>query len=363
MPAIVVISHQSALQFWRTHDLSPSGGVTRTRTIPLRDSTSTLRVIRPLLRNAGPTAGRIFGARDNDSLKSVLSELRVTELPLHVMVNSPSKCRTTNGLVTHLYEKPLPEGSFCRVDEGVFVASPELTLAQLAVELPRADVLEIALEFCSGYALDPDSERGFIERPALTSSRRLATVAKRLAGRRGAKRLAQILPYVVDDSASPMESIVLMLLCLPSKLGGYQLPLPKHNVEIPIPERIHSHTRRKKLVCDLYWERYRLDVECDSTKYHSSKEQLGVDSDRRIILDAMGFSYVGITRWQLEHADEFLNVVQAIKRAMGFRVDRKVPAHIAANRDSLREYLVTPQGKRAPLRLLGTNDRSRVPAG
>ena len=103
-----------------------------------------------------------------------------------------------------------------------------------------------------------------------------------------------------------------MLLCLPSRLGGRQLPIPEHNVAIPITERARSHTRRKTLVCDLYWKEFRLDVECDSTRHHSSKRQLGIDSNRRIILDAMEYKYVGITYWQLENESEFEDVVPKV---------------------------------------------------
>ncbi len=300
------------------------------------------------MRTASGSAGRIFGARQDETLSAALSELHICELPLHVLVDRRSKQRASGGIVTHLCEHPLPEGSFCRIDHNVFVSSPEATLVQLAPSLPYADLLELMLEFCGGYAIDDASERGFQERPALTSAAQLETFVRRMGGRRGAKAIRPLLRYVVDDSASPMESIVLMLLCLPSKLGGYQLPIPQHNVEIPITERARSQTKRKSLVCDLYWWEFHLDVECDSTLYHSSKEQLGIDSDRRIILDAMGHQYVGITRWQLEHDEDFLNAVLAIRRAMGLKL-RNAPEAIQKKRVALREYLVTPQGSRPAL--------------
>lgn len=347
----VFISHESALLFWRKHDLDQSGGIERVRTTTLRDATSALRDIRPLLRSAGRTTGRIYGSRPDESLESTLVDLGIDELPLHVMIKDRSKRRNTSSVVTHVYEASLPEGSFCQVDENVFVSSPELTLVQLSTKLSFVDLLEIALEFCGGYALNPQDGYSFDYRPALTDVPKLTAYALDIRGRHGARTFAPILSYIVEDSASPMETIVLMLLCLPSKLGGQQLPLPKHNVKIPITERARSHTKRKHLICDLFWEKYRLDVECDSTLYHASKEQLGIDSDRRIILDAMGYSYVGITWWQLEHEEEFLNVVQAIRKAMGLKLQSYSPEHVLENRNALRMYLTTPHGKRTALRL------------
>ena len=264
------------------------------------------------------------------------------------MVGSKAAQQRTDNVKTHFYEKPLPEGSFCKISDTVYVASPELTLCQLADTTIFADLLELCLEFCSGYAINPDSERGFDDRPALTSAARLTAYVQHFAGRRGAKKLRPLLRYVIDDSRSPMESKVLMLLCLPSKLGGHQLPMPRHNVEIPITERARTHTRRRKLLCDLYWEEYHLDVECDSTKYHSSKRQLGIDSNRRIILEAMHYSYVGITSWQLDDQGEFMDVVQAIRRAMGLKL-RNAPEHVRANREALRRYLTESGESRKPL--------------
>ncbi len=347
----VFISHASALEFWRHHDLSRAGGIKRIRRSSLRGATSSVSAIRSLVRSASPTSGKIFGARPDASLSSCLHDLQIEELPLHVMVDTSNKREKRGSVITHLYRQPLPEGSLCRISENVYVASPELTLCQMATLLPPVDVLELCLEFCSGYCLNSENERGFDDRPALTSSSRLATFVRRFKGRHGVKQIRSLLPYVVDDSASPMESVVLMLLCLPSRLGGRQLPIPEHNVAIPITERARSHTRRKTLVCDLFWKEYRLDAECDSTRHHTSKRQLGIDSNRRIILDAMEYKYVGITRWQLESEDEFEDVVQAIRRAMGLPL-RSTPKHVRDNRNALREYLVASHGSRQPLKLV-----------
>lgn len=345
------ISHESALEFWRHHDLSPSGGIRHARNVSVRQGTSSLAQIKPLARNAMPTSGRIYGARREDTLLACLDDLDIETLPLHVTIGERRLQRQSQSIVTHYYKQPFPEKSFCQVGPNVYVSSPELTLCQLASTLPYADLLELCLEFCGGYVLNPDSERGFDDRPAITSARKLAMYVDRYGGRHGAKILRRFLRYVIDSSASPMESRVLMLLCLPSRLGGYQLPIPQHNVVIPITEQARSHTSRKHLICDLYWSQYRLDVECDSTRYHSSKEQLGIDSDRRIILDAMHYSYVGITTWQLEHAEEFANVVQAIRRAMGRKL-RNAPEHVQVNRETLRQYLTTAPSDRMPLRLI-----------
>ncbi len=54
-----------------------------------------------------------------------------------------------------------------------------------------------------------------------------------------------------------------MLLCLPYSLGGYGLPHPTMNAEMPLPKNVAA-TGRSSLRCDLYWPAVRLDVEYDS---------------------------------------------------------------------------------------------------
>ena len=344
------ISHSSALEFWRKHDLSRAGGIKRVRTSSLKGATADPTELRRLAKQASPDAGRVYGAQAGESLQKAVAHLDIKEAPLHIMVSSREDRRKRPNLIAHYYPKPLADGSFCQIGHNVYVASPELTLVQMATMLSDVEVLELCLEFCSGYTINPDAERGFDDRPALTTRKRLLAYVEKMGGHRGVGQIKPILPYVIDDSASPMETAVLMLLCLPSRKGGYQLPLPKHNVEIPITGRARSHTGRKHLVCDLYWERFHLDVECDSTANHSSKQQLGIDSDRRIILDAMQYHYVGITRWQLEDSGRFLDAVQAIRRIMGFKL-RKTAPHIEQKRERLRSFLVTPHGQRAAPRL------------
>lgn len=357
--ARLFISHSSALEFWRTHDLSRGGGVRKTRMTSLQGASSDPTDIRRLAKQASPDAGRVFGARTDGSLQAAVAHLDIKDAPLHIMVSDRKDRRKRSNLVAHYYPLPLPEGSFCKIGHNVYVSSPELTLVQMATILPQIDLLELCLEFCSGYTLNPESERGFDDRPALTSRKHLQAFVEKMKGHRGAGRIRSILPYVIDNSASPMESAVLMLLCLPSRKGGYQLPLPTHNESIPITGRARSHTGRRRLICDLYWEEFHLDVECDSTKHHTSKDQLGIDSDRRIILHAMGYHYVGITRWQLEDSRRFLDAVQAIRRAMGFKL-RKAPPHIELNREALRHYLATPQGERTPLKFQQAPKRSSM---
>ena len=61
-----------------------------------------------------------------------------------------------------------------------------------------------------------------------------------------------------------------MLLCLPYSLGGYGLPHPTMNAEMPLPKNVAA-TGRSSLRCDLYWPAVRLDVEYDSAEFHSAE--------------------------------------------------------------------------------------------
>ena len=99
--AKVFISHDSALEFWRHHDLSRSGGIKRSRRASLRMSCASVSNIKPLVRMAMPTSGRIYGARTEDDLLTCMSDMHITKLPLHVMVDSQSKRQSKGDVTTH----------------------------------------------------------------------------------------------------------------------------------------------------------------------------------------------------------------------------------------------------------------------
>ena len=106
-----------------------------------------------------------------------------------------------------------------------------------------------------------------------------------------------------------------MLLCLPYSLGGYGLPHPTMNAEMPLPKNVAA-TGRSSLRCDLYWPAARLDVEYDSAEFHSAERLLASDSMRRIALESMDVTSVNLTAEHLRRASLFDEAAQGIARIL-----------------------------------------------
>lgn len=221
----------------------------------------------------------------------------------------------------HVWHGPPHARSFYRLREGIYASTPEACFLQLAAVLPLPELVVVGLELCGTYALVPGSVRGFRDRQKpLTSVASLERYVARAEGLRGAKRARQALRFLADGSASPMESIVAALLCLPSSFGGYGLAFPRLNYEVAMPDEVRTATGRRRCVCDLYWPTWRLAVEYESDLHHTGGERITSDSKRRAALELAKVSVVTITRGQVYDARAFDEVTRALAKLMGKRL-------------------------------------------
>ena len=257
------------------------------------------------------------------------------------------------GAKCHIKRASLPERSFYRLDDNVYVASPELCLMQLASKLSEPQVTKLALEMCGAYALEPvvhsglfdyldplDDDPGMCKRPPLTSATKLKSYAKRLFVPDSRARSAHFLRYVVDGSASPRETLLFMLLCMPPRLGGYGFALPELNRRIELTPAEQLMVGANHYDCDLYWPHPRVGVEYDSRKHHSALEKQEHDAVRRNMLQYKGVQVVVATRMQLkkDKTGEFDKLARQIARAVGKRLRIPKKEHVE-ERERLRDVL------------------------
>ena len=258
------------------------------------------------------------------------------------------------GAKNHIRRAPLPDRSFYRLDDDVFVASPELCLMQLAVKLSEPQVVKLALEMCGSYAIDlyaavdigfydsreedADESSGMCKRPPLTSAAKLEAYAGRLLAQGSRARSAHYLRYVVDGSASPRETALYMLLCMPPRFGGYGLMQPELNFRIELTPQERLMVGAHHYDCDLYWLDKHVAIEYDSKKHHSAEEKQERDAIRRNMLQYMGEQVIVATRTQVNKMAAFDKLARQIGRAIGKRFRVPADEHIAA-RAQLREVL------------------------
>lgn len=241
--------------------------------------------------------------------------------PVSVLVDSVGKRRNSNVLLCRQWGSVHDglSGSFASVAPGVLVSLPPACLLQLSRDVPEVRLAAIAAELCGGYSATRggDGFRG----PGLQWNRgRLVRYLEGCNGIHGAGALRRVLPFVPEGLASPMEAAVVLLLCLPSALGGYGLPVPLPNHRLEVAGDLRRVAGRRQIVPDLLWPERRVVVEYDSDQNHTGPERIASDARRRTVLLGMGYEVVTLTRSQVYGTAEFDRVAKLLARLLGKRV-------------------------------------------
>jgi very-short-patch-repair endonuclease len=260
-------------------------------------------------------------------------------LPLHVLVGSSNARKATQALHCHIYSEASPEGSFIEIAEGVSVCSPELCFVQMANELSLEKTIMLGFEFCGSYRLGnrEDESRGFRDDLPLTSVAKLKAYIEKVPSIKGKAQASRALQFVSDNSASPMETILTMLLTLPYRLGGYGFEMPILNH--PIATVSFARNKAKKLYrCDLFWPKQRIALEYDSEAYHANQSQMIKDAIRRNSLTAAGITLITVTKKQVNEVEKLRELAGMLEKLLGRRLNCRnedFPVHQARLRASI----------------------------
>ena len=293
-----IISHQSALEYWRKTDAK---GVLAGKR---------LRAMKP--------QARLFGT----------AELRADKfwgfaVPLHVLVGSGNARKVNRYMHSHVSPGEFPDGSFVRMDSGLVISSPELCFLQMAGEIPFANLVALGFELCGTYRLDRESAdgKGFRGDLPLTSAYSLGSYASRAVGLKGRKNAMKALSFIADGSASPMETILAILLVLPYRLGGYGFPMPLFNHRIDMPASVvKADGKSKYYYCDFYWPDKKVAVEYDSDAFHTGSERIAEDAIRRNALSRMGITVVTAARMLVFNSLKMHEFAEVLSKLLGKRL-------------------------------------------
>lgn len=284
------------------------------------------------------SASRVIGARDADGLIGRLT------LPLHVTSCGDFRGRNSGLRVIHRHRGILPPSSLVALGKGLFVSSPELCMVQLASELTPVDLAVLVMELCGSYRMGQSGT--LYGEPLLTD---IATLqgfiqscrdAKRM-NLHGVKRLDAVLGHIAAGSASPRETAVCLLLCLPTVWGGYGLPWPQVNYPLPVHASHLETLGRKSYRFDLCWPESKVALEYDSSEFHSDAVRLALDAEKRTTAQKLGYTVVSLTNGQLRNVDAMDELAAFLSAKLGrrFRIRAK---GFALKQHVLRATLLDP---------------------
>jgi len=226
----------------------------------------------------------------------------------------------------------------------------------LAEEYPLARLIELGIELCGSYALpentaiyekqgekqdkrQSDLVQTLYNLPHLTTKKKLETFAARMKGWDGHRQVIKALRYIADDSASPMETILCVLLTLPYKYGGYGLPMPELNGRIYPGKGAKQFSGRSFYRGDLLWRKAGIVAEYNSDLEHTGPERIARDAIRQSDLNLCGIYEVPVTKEQIKREDLFDKVARQIAARIGKQLRYKDPGFSEARKE-LRSVLL-----------------------
>jgi len=313
------IGYQSALEYWRHHRTFPNSGILKRRTIGLPKKPPTTEEV----------------------ISSGLA------LPLHILISSADNHWISKYMRHHVLSANMPVGGFVGAEDGLNVSSPEFCYLQMAGQLTLIELIELGYELCGTYSLPtPDGtqtpELGFYKSPPLTSVKKLAAFFDSITGVKGMNKASAVraLRYIIDGSASPMETKLSILLTLPYRLGGFGLAKPEMNVRIVLSKTAAKSSDKSFYICDFFWPEHNLVVEYDSTRFHTGPQNIADDSKKRIALKMMDISVINITTQQLYKTIDFEKVVISLAKQTGKRLVYKLPDFFDAHYELRKQLLL-----------------------
>ena len=245
----------------------------------------------------------------------------------------------------HVWKDFFPLHSFVRVHERIFVSSPYFSVLQLATahrtnrisrneaklaakeiqdirrslglegtDLTESDLArwnniarfvraaQVLCDFSGTYRYVPDKQRGMSDasvvyqtKPMMSPESFLEYVAQ-MPKSKGVERGRAVAAAAFASCASPMETMMALMLSLPTSMGGFGIPRPEVNWEVPIsPDRQHLCSQ-SAMVGDLCWPEQRVVLE-----YYGWDEHFGA-GPRKVADDAARANSLTALGWTVFHA-------------------------------------------------------------
>lgn len=278
--------------------------------------------------------------------------------PLEILVPSNAFHAKTKSLVTRTVAVDLPERSFFKKSDNVFVCCPELLFLLAAASYTLHELIALGYELCGTYS-PTEEDPGLFAHAALTDVETIGGYLDSVKGVHGIKKARRALCYVRDGSASPRETDAHMMLCLPRSLGGFGLAGATLNTPIEVVGKACDITNMRRITPDLYWKAHRIVIEYESTEWHGlyasgrvpekdakflNKTKLMDDSVRRRTFEAMGMTVITLTNGEFVEYEEVERIARLITRRSYLRFSGNRKAE--ERRRDLHEWIKVPVLKR-----------------
>ncbi len=278
---------------------------------------------------------------------------------IELLCNSSAHRHWRNNVAVHRHSTALPKGLVLRAGVGLYVASPEFTIFQMARYLKDVHLLAALItEFSGSYVLLPQGllccsrytaegkvpiqnsrliGDGYVECAPLISVDNLKYLLNKYPELPGSTLVEKALKASGNGSESPFETAVSVELQLIRSRGGAGAGSARLNEKIPFNEieqqmaNGRSHAR-----ADILFVRpdgKRIDVEPGGVFGHSGKKAMDLDRRRRHALEHAGVEVIDITWDEYANRDVWETICRRITNHLGKRFH--VPSLSIQNKQQL----------------------------
>ena len=194
--------------------------------------------------------------------------------PMKVIVpNEETRIQRHDELRCQIIATPIAGKPFVKVSPEFAIAGPELLFIDAVATMPLPRALLFGMEICGTYTLRqsfPSAERPVYQIEPATSVAKIAEVIELCRGSRirGIDAARDALPFLMDNAASPMESVLALMLRLPLSRGGIGMGSPQLNPQVPVNEELRKFTSAELFHPDIYFKDYAIDLEYESEEFH-----------------------------------------------------------------------------------------------
>lgn len=290
--ATLLLTHSSALEYWRTTNIGsselaafPNSAFTRA---PHLHELSKLMEM-PMLQQFSAPLMLLTPHRD---------ERRSTTLARYI-------CQ----------QGPFSEGSFLALGNDaasktdVAVCSPELLFIQAAKSCSAFDAIALGFELCGSYTGNAP----------LSTPERLASYANQAQGMNGAKQARRFARYILPNSTSPEVTRLAMLVHLPRSLGGLGAAAAQLNARIPAPDEAARIIGSRHFAPDLFWQDKNIAVEYDSREWHSAQTHAEHTRRKKLAYALADVDVVSLDQEQVKDLDLMRDLFEEIDHKLGKR--------------------------------------------
>ena len=237
-------------------------------------------------------------------------------VPVSVLVNEKSARRRSKVVSARYCHSDLPAGSFYKLRDNLYLASPELVFARMGNHVSEIRLAEIGLNLCGRYYKNLDTGEIDDRRHLLATPERIRKYLEKAPNMRGLGIAREALRWVIGNSGSPAESKMKLQFGNPRWTGSLGLPFTHMNYDVSAG-RLANLTEQNEFCIDYVNPVLKVGLEYDGEESHLDS---GKDKRRRNALEALGWHVFPIDKSVLYNAEATKQAGLQIAKYLGLRI-------------------------------------------